>query len=40
MTDSAFIIVRYYDAFGIRIRGSYSQELRIRMSEFLAVIGP
>jgi hypothetical protein len=38
MTDGAFIIVNYYDALGIRTRGSYPQELRIRMSEIPALI--
>ena len=38
MTETAFIIVQYYDALGIRTRGSYPQELRIRMSEISALV--
>ena len=36
MTETAFIIVQYYDALGIRTRGSYPQELR--MSEISALV--
>ena len=38
MTDSAFIIVNYYDALGVRTRGPYPQEFRIRTSEIPALI--
>jgi hypothetical protein len=38
MTDTAFVIVRYYDALGIRTRGSYPQEIRIRMSEIPTLV--
>ena len=38
MTDTAFVTVQYYDALGIRTRGSYPQELRIRMSEISALV--
>ena len=38
MTDTAFVIVQYYDALGIRTRGSHLQELRIRTSEISALV--
>ena len=38
MTDTAFVIVRYHDALGIRTRGSYPQEIRIRLSELPALV--
>ena len=38
MTDTRFIMMQYCDALGIRTRGSYPQELRIRMSEISALV--
>ncbi len=38
MTDNAFVIVQYYDALGIRTRGSYPQEIRIRLAEVPALV--
>jgi hypothetical protein len=38
MTDTAFVILQYYDALGIRTRGSYPQEIRIRLSEVPALV--
>jgi hypothetical protein len=37
MTENAFVIVQYYDALGIRTRGSYLQEIRIRLAEVPAL---
>jgi hypothetical protein len=38
MTDTAFVIVECYDALIIRTRGSYPQEIRIRLGEVPALV--
>jgi len=38
MTDTAFVVVQYYDALGIRSRGSHSQEIRIRLADVSALV--
>ena len=38
MTDTGFMMVQYHDALGIRIRGSYPQEIRVRLSDLPALI--
>ena len=38
MTDTAFVTVQYYDALGIRTRGSYPPELRTRTSEISVLV--
>jgi hypothetical protein len=38
VTDTGFMIMQYYDSLGIRTRGSYPQELRIRMSQISALV--
>ena len=38
MTDTGFMMVQYHDALGIRIRGSYPQEIRVRLSDLSSLI--
>jgi hypothetical protein len=38
VTDSAFIITPYNDALGISSRGSYQQEIRIRLADLSALV--
>ncbi len=38
MTDTGFVILKYYDELGIRTRGSYPQEIRIRLPEVPALV--
>jgi hypothetical protein len=38
VTDSPFIITPYYDALGIRSRGSYQQEIRIGLADLSALV--
>jgi hypothetical protein len=38
MTDTGFTMVQYHDALGIRIRGAYQQEIRVRLSDLPALI--
>jgi hypothetical protein len=38
MTENAFVIVQYYDALGLRARGSYPQEIRVRLAEVPALV--
>ena len=38
MTDTGFVILQYHDALGIRIRGAYPQEIRVRLSDVPALI--
>jgi hypothetical protein len=39
MTNTAFVVVHYYDTLGIRTRGSYPQEIRVRLSDLPSLIG-